>query len=235
MISDELREHYEAAVRADIPRSVLVEVSEAFPLAAMQARASVAESAKAIDGGFALTKLREARAAGLLRHQVTDQAFEQILLQNEAELISRVPVDRGPTDARDAPVFLTTGKFGGTLLGFASHREANDLPIKNATRLALCSQNRGLVGDLFTPLEAFSARPRSVLIPVQRDPFDIGKIGSISISLIDPKVEGFLFQRKLNDFLSSYGERSVSGRKIELKADARRFRDKSGRDRASGA
>lgn len=235
MISDDLRRAYEAALRTDIPRPVLVEVAQSFPLAAAQARTAVLNSTDVVEGGVQLSRPRAAKAAGLLRFQVLDEAFEQIVLRNGGEIISRVAIDHGSDGAKDAPVFLTTGKFGGTLLGFASHREITDLPIRNASRVALCSQNRGLIRDMFAPLESFDQRDRFALVLAQRDPSDIGRIASLNISIIDPKFEGFLLQSDLNDFLAGYGERpAVPVRTIELKRDARRFKDKDGPDHASG-
>ena len=188
MISDVLRLAYEAAVRRDIPRSVLIEVSQSFPLAAAQARAAVANSHRSIEGGTSLSRSREAKAAELVRFQVLDEMFEQIVTRNGGEFIFRVPIDHGRNRSKEAPIFLTTGKFGGTLLGFASDREKNDLPIRNASRLALSSQNRGLTSDMFAPLENFAQRSRFALILAQRDPDDIGKISSMTITLVDPKL-----------------------------------------------
>lgn len=236
MISDDLRRAYEDALRADIPRSVLVEVAQSFPIATAQAQAAVVKSTDAVEGGLRLSRSRAAKAAGLLRFQVLDEAFEQIVLRNGGEIVSRVPIEHGQDGAKEAPVYLTTGKFGGTLLGFASHREITDLPIKNASRIALSSQNRGLVQDMFAAPESFGHRDRFALILAQRDPSNIGRIASLNLSLIDPKFEGFLMQADLNEFLAGYGERPVvKARKIELKRGARRFKDKGKPDQSSGA
>lgn len=239
MISDDLRLDYEAAVRRDIPRSVLIEVSQSFPLAAAQARAAVANSHRSIEGGTALSRSREAKAAGLVRFQVLDEMFEQIVIRNGGEFIFRVPIDQGANGSKEAPIFLTTGKFGGTLLGFASHREKDDLPIRNASRLALSSQNRGLTPDMFAPMENFAQRSWFALILAQRAPDDIGKISSMTITLVDPKLEAFLFRKDINEFMAAYGERpqeeGQGGRKIRLKPAAHRFKSNKGpADRSSG-
>lgn len=235
MIPDELRLTYEAAIRADIPRSVLIEVSQSFPLAAEQAHTTVLKSKEIVEGGVALSSSRAKRAVGLLRFQVLDQAFEEIVIRNGGEIINRVPIEHSSSGATEASVYLTTGKFGGTLLGFASHRETSDLPVKNASRRVLCSQNRGLTWDFFRSLERFDERDRFALILARRNTGDISKIDSLTISLIDPQFEDFLFQANLNEFLAAYGEHPKGDvRKIVLRRGARRFKDKDGSNRSSG-
>lgn len=84
-----------------------------------------------------------------MRYNIIDEAFEQILARNGAEFVKSVPVEYTPDEVKLAPVHLTTGVLGHTMVGFASHRELIDTPVKNATRRALCYQNRGLLPDFF--------------------------------------------------------------------------------------
>ncbi|MGR9310706.1 hypothetical protein ACU8MX_14895 [Rhizobium leguminosarum] len=212
MTTDERRFEFEAAIRRDVPRNVFVEVKEQFPLAAEQADVAVRSSHDAVTNGVTLSRPRQSKAIGLVRHQITDEVFEQVLLRNGGEFVKSVPVEFKPDELKDAQVHLTTGLFGHTMVGFASHRELMDAPVKNASRRALCYQNRGLSPDFFHPPEMFSDRKRLVLIMVRRDPAVLGKIASMTVSVLDSKLEAFLYQCDIEDFLAGYGTAPVSGK-----------------------
>ncbi len=220
---------YQAAVRKDIPRELLVDVKAAFETAAVQAKNAILNSHLAIDSGIVLGERRGNRAAGLIRFEVTDEAFEGILTRHGGTFVSQVKVVRRD-EVRESPIYLTTAQFGGTFLGFASHREVLDLPSRNATRRALCEQNAGLGRDLFRSPELYVDRARFVLIMVQRAKFDIGAIASMTVSIIDPMMTHFVMQKDVNEFLASYGSEPAAKRDVVLKKDAGRFRGK-GSDR----
>ncbi|MBZ9908081.1 hypothetical protein LB557_18890 [Mesorhizobium sp. BR115XR7A] len=226
MVDDEQRAHILDGIRRDIPRALLVDIQQDFPIGARQAEVSVKVSTETTTGGVMLSRKRESKAVGLIRHQVFDEMFEKAIVRNGGEFVSRVKVEFGPDVVRELPVYLTTGRFGGTLVGFASHRDADDAPVKNATRLALCGQNRGLDVDLFRAQESFTDRERFVVIMVQRDPFAIGKLASISIGVADTKVEQFIVLEKMEEFLAGYGtSRETPRRGIALRSVARSFKD----------
>lgn len=210
MITDERRFEFEGAIRRAVPRDLLVEIKERFPLAAKQADDAVRQSHKAIADGVPLSRVRESKAVGLVRHQLLDEVFEQALLRHGGECVKSVEVEVNPDQFKSAPLHLTTGVFGGTLVGFASHRELAETPIKNATRKALCHQNRGLTPDFFHGPEMFNDRQRFVLIMVRRDPVVLGKIASMTISISDSRAEQFIYQASIEDFLAGYGEASSS-------------------------
>ncbi|MGO6921259.1 hypothetical protein ACCS39_27390 [Rhizobium ruizarguesonis] len=212
MVTDERRFEFEAAIRREVPRNVFVEVKEQFPLAAEQADAAVRTSHVAVSNGVTLSRQRQSKAIGLVRHQITDEVFEQVMLRNGGEFVKSVPVEYKPDEIRDAPVHLTVALFGHTMVGFASHRELLDTPVKNASRRALCYQNRGLSPDFFHPPEMFNDRKRLVLIMVRRDPAILGKIASMTVSVLDSKLETFLYQSDIEDFLAGYGAAAVSGK-----------------------
>lgn len=208
MVSDERRFEFESAIRRDVPRDLLVEIEHQFGLAAQQAEAAVSGSQTAVTYGVALSRRRASRATGLVRFQIIDEMFEQMLNRHGAEFVKSVPIEQGPDEIKDAPVYLTTGRFGHTMIGFASHREVDDLPIKNATRSALCNQNRGLSYDLFHPPEMFTDRERFVVIMVRRDAHALGKIASITVCVADARSQSFLFQADIKDFLAGYGSQA---------------------------
>ncbi|MFN7091392.1 MAG: hypothetical protein ACK4P4_12630 [Allorhizobium sp.] len=237
MISDERRYEFEAAIRRDLPRSVLVEVKAQFPVAAEQADVAVRTSHSAVANGLPLSRRRQSRSVGIFRHNIIDEAFEQILARHGAEFVKSVPVEYSPDEIRQSPVHVTTGVFGQTMVGFASHREVLDAPVKNASRRALCHQNRGLSPDFFHPLEMFSDRQRMVLIMVRRDPTALGKIASMTIGIVDSKLENFIYQADIDEFLAGYGVESVAHAKraVVLKSVKRGFKDTqsgSGRNEA---
>ncbi|WP_086994822.1 hypothetical protein [Rhizobium sullae] len=233
MITDERRFEFEAAIRRDVPRNVFVEVKEQFPRAAEQADAAVRSSHGSVTNGVTLSRPRQSKAIGLVRHQITDEVFEQVMLRNGGEFIKSVPVEYKPDEVKDAPVHLTTGLFGHTMVGFASHRELEDAPVKNASRRALCYQNRGLSPDFFHPPEMFSDRKRLVLIMVRRDPAILGKIASMTVSVLDSKLETFLYQSDIEDFLAGYGTAPVTGKAPPvLKSVARSYKASRGENAA---
>ena len=238
MISDERRFQFENAIRRAIPRDLLLEIKEQFPMAAMQADEAVRQSHKAVTNGVPLSRVRESKAIGLVRHQLLDEIFEQALLRHGGERVKSVPVEVNPDEFKSAPLHLTTGVFGSTLVGFASHRELEETPIKNATRKALCHQNRGLTPDFFHGLEMFNDRQRFVLIMVRRDPALLGKIASITISISDSRGEQFIYQLSIEDFLAGYGETSAATnagkRPTRLRPVSGTFKDGKGdKDNAS--
>ncbi|MFK0690906.1 hypothetical protein ACFX5Q_22280 [Mesorhizobium sp. IMUNJ 23033] len=226
MVDDEQQAHILDGIRRDVPRALFVDVQQDFPIGARQAEMSVAVSTETTTGGVSLSRKRQSKAAGLVRHQVLDEMFEKAIVRNGGEFVSRVKVEFGADEVRELPVYLTTGRFGGTLVGFASHRLGDDAPVKNATRLALCSGNRGLDGDLFRSRESFTDRERFVVTMVQRDPFAIGKLASISVGVADTKVEQFIVLEKIEEFLAGYGaSREAPKRGIALRSVIRSFKD----------
>lgn len=229
MITDERRHEFEAAIRRDLPRNVLIEVKELFPVAAEQADMAVSGSHQTVTNGVKLSRQRQSKSVGLFRHNIIDEAFEQILLRNGGEFVKSVPVEYKPDEIRLAPVHVTTGAFGHTMVGFASHRELQDTPLKNASRRALCYQNRGLSPDFFHPPEMFSDRQRMVLIMVRRDPLTLGKIASMTLSVVDSKLESFIHQWDIDEFLAGYGaEPTDKKRPVKLKSVTGSFKEGSG-------
>jgi hypothetical protein len=93
---------------------------------------------------------------------------------------------------------------------------------------------------MFASMETFAQRSRFALILAQRAPDDIGKISSMTITLVDPKLETFLFRKDINEFLAAYGERPQAkgqekGRRITLKPAPARFKGNKGPgERSSG-
>lgn len=229
MITDERKSEFEQAIRRDIPRELLIEVMEQFPVAARQADAAVRQAHKAVDNGLVLSRVRESKTIGLVRHHLIDQAFEQIVAHHGGREVKSVPVETGPEEVKVSPIHLTTGEFGATLVGFASHREAVDTPIKNATRRALCHQNRGLSSDLFHREEMFRDRQRFVLIMVRRDARLVGKIASITVCVLDSRCETYLYQEDIEEFLSGYGSVKSSTKIVpRLKSVSKSFKESRG-------
>ena len=215
---------YKADVRRDVPREFFVDVTEAFRAAAKQAQRAVTQSHIGVDGGVHLGTLRRHRVIGLVRFQLSDEIFEQIVAQHGGEFVGQVPVEGidGPV-AR--PIFLTTARFGGTLIGFASHHEPDDLPVKNASRIALAAQNAGLSRDMFYESELYVDRERFVLILVQRDHFDIGGIASMTVAMIDPTFSTLVMQSEINEFLASYGTAPKAKSGFTLRKDPGSYRE----------
>lgn len=226
MVDDEQRADILDGIRRDVPRALFVNIQQDFPIAAQQAELAVAASKETTAGGVALSQKRQSKAVGLVRHQVLDEMFENAIVRNGGEFISRVKVEFGSDKIKELPIYLTTGRFQGTLVGFASHRDPNDAPVRNATRSALCSQNKGLDDDLFRARESFTDRERFVLIMVQRDPLAIGKLASISVGVANTKVEQFIVLEKIEEFLAGYGaSREAPKREIALRPVTKSFKD----------
>lgn len=215
------RDEYQARLRQDIPRELFLDVQDKFPIASAGAKTAVFGSELA-KPAMALDDRRGNRAAGLVRFQFWDQAFEDIVARHGGELIASIPLDDLKGEPKSQPLYLTTARFGGTLLGFCSHRDVDDLPVSNQTRRALCAFNQGLDLDLFSK-ESFGERRRFASILVRRDRFDIGKIASISIGLIDAKVSSYIVKSEINEFVAGYGAVQSVDRVIPLKRRARRF------------
>ncbi|MEW9308208.1 hypothetical protein [Labrys neptuniae] len=226
MVDDEQQAYILEGIRRDVPRALFVDVQQQFPIAAQQAEESILASKEKTTSGVLLSRKRQSKAVGLVRHQFLDQMFEDAIIRNGGEFISRVPVEFGKGKIRELPVYLTTARFNGTLVGFASHRDAYDAPVKNATRSALCSQNKGLDDDLFRSRESFTDRERFVLIMVQRDPFAIGKLASISVGVANTKVEQFIVLEKIEEFLAGYGaSRKKPKHGVKLRRVTKSFKD----------
>lgn len=230
MISVERKIEFETAIRRDIPRNALVEVKTLFPRAAEQADIAVRTSHEAVSDGLSLSRHRQSRSVGLIRYNIIDEAFEQILHRNGAEFVKSVPVEFVPDELALAPVHLTTGVFGQTMVGFASHRELSDVPIRNASRRALCYQNRGLSPDFFHPPEMFADRQRMLIIMVRRDPIELGKIASLTLSIMDSKQDSFIYQADIDDFLAGYGSENAGDgkRKVVLRPVEGSFKSAGG-------
>lgn len=226
MISDEQRSEILAGIRGVIPRSLLVDVQQQFPVAASQAEAAVTASKEAVSAGVTLSRKRASKATGLVRFQMIDEMFENSIVRAGGEFVNSIEIEKKPGETRKAPVFLTTGRFGGTMVGFASHREKDDLPVKNASRIVLCSQNRGLMQDMFQPLEKFTERERFVLIMVRRDRHSIGKLEEMTVCVVSSDLKQFLIQESLTEFLAGYGTDTSATKKssIQLKPVKRAFK-----------
>jgi len=209
MISEERKLEIENGIRRSVPRDVFIDIMQDFPAAAEQADKAIGDSHKAVANGVALSRARHSRAAGLVRHQLLDEVFERALIKHRGEAVRLVQVETKPDEFKLAPLHLTTALFGNTLVGFASHREVEDAPVKNATRRALCYQNRGLSPDLLHGLEMFTDRKRFVLIMVRRDPALQGRIASMTVSVLDSRGESFISQSDIADFLAGYGALGV--------------------------
>lgn len=216
MISDERKLEIEFGIRRSVPRDLFIDLMQDFPAAAAQADLAIGQSHTAVENGIQLSRSRQSKAIGLVRHQLLDEVFERLLIRHGGEAVRSVQVESKPDELNLEPLHLTTAQFGNLFVGFASHRELQDAPVKNATRRALCHQNRGLSPDLFHGLEMFNDRPRFVLIMVRRDAALLGKIASMTISVLDSRIETFLFQSDIGEFLAGYGAASsvsaVSGK-----------------------
>jgi len=209
---------FAAGIRRDVPRNILVEVQEVFPVGARQADHSVNSSESKEERPLVLSSRRKRLAIGLLRAQMLDEAFEQILTRNGVEFVRQIKIDVGTDEKKDTPVFLTVGRFGSTLLGFASHLKIEDLPNKRSkSRRALCTLNRGLTRDLFGHPESYRDADRFAVLMVRRDLEDVSKIATITVCLIDARQERFVYQQELGEFLAGYGSTSgVPARRTTL-------------------
>ena len=234
MVSEERKLEIENGIRRAVPRDLFVDIMQDFPAAAEQADKAIGESHKAVVNGVALSRGRQSKAVGLVRHQLLDEVFERALIKHGGEAVRSVQVETKPDEFEAAALHLTTAQFGNTFVGFASHREFQDAPAKNATRRALCHQNRGLSPDLFHGPEMFRDRQRFVLIMVRRDPALLGKIASMTISVLDSRGENFLFQSDIADFLAGYGAAGTTESASDKPATKLRTIEGSFKDRSRG-
>lgn len=225
---------YMAAVQRDVPRALFVDVQALFPLAAAQAKLATTTSHTLLEGGIPLGVRRGNRLSGLIRFGVTDEAFELLVAKHGGDPVNQVQVSY-PDGPKNLPVFLTTARFGQTLVGFASHWEKGDVPTKNASRLALSAQNIGLGADIFRPKELYVDRMRFVVVLVRRDPFDVGKIAGITVAMTDPQMTQLIMQRDINEFLASYGSEPEKRARFRMKGTTRKFRgDDESADKQAG-
>ncbi|MCB1467497.1 MAG: hypothetical protein KDK08_10240 [Rhizobiaceae bacterium] len=199
-----LVEDHKAAVRVDVPRGLLIDFAERVKLAARQSKLTVVRESRPTADEIRLAPQRANKVAGLIRHEYVDEVFSAICDRFEGERLGSVLVGEGK-DEKAKPLFLSTYRFGGTLLGFASHFHRDDLPRLNKTRKALCSLNAGLLPDMFRPPEVFTENERFAVLMLQRSPSDIGAYSSVSIGIVDARGIQYVFQEELSDFLSGYG------------------------------
>ncbi|WP_421359701.1 hypothetical protein [Agrobacterium rosae] len=200
---------FAAGIRRDVSRAILLEVQEVFPVGARQADHSINFAESREERPLVLSSRRKRLAIGLLRAQMLDEAFEQILTRNGVEFVRQIRIDVGTDEKKETPVFVTVGRFGSTLLGFASHLKADDLPNKRSkSRRALCTLNSGLTRDLFNHPESYRDADRFAILMVRRDLEDVSKIAMITVCLIDAKQERFVYQQELSEFLAGYGSAS---------------------------
>nr|WP_295888612.1 hypothetical protein [uncultured Devosia sp.] len=214
-----------AGIRNDIRREFFLDLQERLPLAAAQAKKSVLEPAVSTEM-IRLSLARGHKAAGLVRHQVYDEVFDQTAVKHGGELVGTISVTSADGKTADRRLFITVARFGNTDIGFASHRSGNDLPSPNQSRRLLCAMNRGLGPDLLDHLEGFSTRRRFALVMIQRDVWDIGKIASITVAMTDPIISEYLAQVEINQFLEGYGARKGQDVPIRLKDNVVSFRNR---------
>lgn len=69
-----------------------------------------------------------------------------------------------------------------------------------------------------------------VIIMVRRDPSVLGKIASLTLSVVDSKQEAFIYQADIDEFLAGYGAESAASvkRPIVLKPVKGGFKDTNG-------
>lgn len=205
-------------LRLDLPRGLLVDFVEQVKLAAAQSKRTVWKEGPRAPDEIRLQPRRANKVAGLIRHEFVDEVFSEIAERYEGERQGRIQVataDKG----EQKPLFLSTFKFGGTLVGFGAHFRREDLPRLNKTRRTLCSLNVGLIPDLLSPARAFDERERFAVLMLQRSPHDIGQYTSISIALVDAQATQYVFQDELSEFLAGYGtsEKKIGRRTVVLR------------------
>lgn len=215
---DSLLDEHRRAVRADVPRDVLVTFIDRVKHAAAQSKRTVVKEGVPAPDEIRLAPQRANKVAGLIRHEFVDEVFNEIADQYGGERIGSIKVSSGDK-TENKPLFLSTFRFGGTLLGFGSHFQRDDLPRLNKTRRTLCSLNEGLLPDLFRKPQQFKENERFAVLMLQRSSGDIGSFSSMSIGVVDAKGSQFVFQDELSDFLAGYGSSSATGstRKIVLR------------------
>ncbi|WP_349366795.1 MAG: hypothetical protein ABL311_04730 [Nitratireductor rhodophyticola] len=215
---------HRTAVRSDLPRNLLVDFIDRVKVAAAQSKRTVVKSELPTVDEIRLAPQRANKVAGLIRHEYVDEVFTEIASRHHGERVGSVEVP-----SRDKPksksLYLSTFRFGGTLLGFGSHFQREDLPRLNKTRKALCALNEGLLPDLFRRVQNFSESERFAVLMLQRSHTDIGVYSSMSIGLIDNRGTQWVFRDELSDFLAGYGaaEEREGRRTIRLKERTRRI------------
>lgn len=215
---ERLVEDHKAAIKVDVPRGLLIDFAERVKLAARQSKLTVVKETRATADEIRLAPQRANKVAGLIRHEYVDEVFSEICDRFEGERLGSILIDDGKVE-KAKPLFLSTYRFGCTLLGFASHFHRDDLPRLNKTRKTLCSLNAGLLPDMFRPPEAFTKSERFAVLMLQRSPNDIGAYSSVSIGIVDARGIQYVFQEELSDFLSGYGSvpSPVERRTIKLR------------------
>lgn len=211
------------AVQAAVPRGFWVDVMDHFAAAAAGAK-------RAVFDNTSLEVARAHRVAGLMRHAMLSQEFEQLCDTHGGELVHSVRIDDPFYGIEDRRLFLSTYRFGSLLIGFASHRSAEELPSRTQTRQALAMLNASMTPSLFAEPLPFSAEERFLVVMVRRDEHDIGKIAALTVALLDGVQHEFLFQRPIEDMLASYEEPAETATNLvpTAKRSAPPFRERPG-------
>lgn len=230
MTEDEKAEQFGHDARHQVPREFVVNFLEAAENATKTAKQVVWGGADEPARPIKLSGRRANRATGLIRFQFLDEVFEATALRHGGELVSRIELEFDGKERAD-PVFLTTVKFGNALVGFASHREQDDLPVANQSRKALARLNAGLTRDLFgAGDEHFTENERFVLLMLQRDRYDVGKLAKVSVAMVSADLQKYLFKEEVTEFLAGYGADANPKPTVRLKKPAAGFRDTRKRD-----
>ena len=230
MTEDEKAEQFVRDTRHQVPREFVVDFLEAADDAAKTAKQVVWGADDEPTRLIRLTGRRANRATGLVRFQYLDEVFEVTALRHGGELVSRIELELDGKERID-PIFLTTVKFGNALVGFASHREQDDLPVANQSRKALARLNAGLTRDLFgAGDEHFTESERFVVLMLQRDRYDVGKIARVSIAMVSADLQQYLFKEEATEFLAGYGSDAKPKPEVRLKKPTAGFRDAKKRD-----
>lgn len=230
MTEDEKAEQFVRETRHQVPREFVVEFLDAANAAAKAAKDVVWGSADEPTRPIKLSGRRANRATGLVRFQFLDEVFEATALRHGCELVSRIQLEFDGKDRSD-PVFLTTVRFGNALVGFASHREQDDLPVANQSRKALARLNSGLTRDLFgAGDEDFTESERFVVLMLQRDHYDIGRIACVSVAMVSADLQEYLFKEEVTEFLAGYGADPQPKSAVRLKKPGAGFRDAKKRE-----
>ncbi|MGQ2902267.1 MAG: hypothetical protein ACT6RL_10245 [Neoaquamicrobium sediminum] len=225
MTEDEKAEQFVREARNQVPREFVVDFLEAAEDAAKMAKQVVWGGADEPARRINLSGRRANRATGLVRFQYLDEVFEATALRHRGELVSRIELELDGKERID-PVFLTTVRFGNALVGFASHREQDDLPVANQSRKALARLNAGLTRDLFRPGDQdFTESERFVVLMLQRDRYDVGRIARVSVAMVSADLQKYLFKEEVTEFLSGYGADLQPKPAVRLKKPDAGFRD----------
>jgi hypothetical protein len=230
MTEDEKVDQFVRDTRRQVPREFLVDFLDAAEHAAKTAKQVVWGTVDEPRQGIKLSARRANRATGLVRFQYLDEVFEATALRHGGELVSRIELELGGQERTD-PVFLTTVRFGSVLVGFASHREQDDLPVANQSRKALARLNTGLSRDLFSiGDEHFTESERFVILMLQRDRYDVGRIARISIAMVSADLQQYLFKEGVTEFLAGYGADVIPKPEVRLKKPTAGFREAKKRE-----